>query len=147
MFRSKLSTVSAFAAAIAVSSWAFPSSAPGGSLSHLEGRAQYAPIQGISYELGSKAISGYFVQQSASCHVTLMIIEKIDPEHLQPVTAGRLRLVLNPGQTAGVDSEEGRSLNLTCGNGAATLLVDAGERANLAAQQAFSGMTAVAEQH
>ena len=43
-------------------------------------------------------------------------------------TATRVRLVLNPGETAGLDSEEGRSLNFTCGEGATALVVDSGER-------------------
>jgi hypothetical protein len=42
---------------------------------------------------------------------------------------------MNPGQIAGVDSEEGRSLNFTCGEGAATLVVDFGARARLVAAQ------------
>ena len=45
--------------------------------------------------------------------------------------ATRVRLVLNPGQTAGLDSEEGRSLNFTCDEGATALLVDSGEREKL----------------
>jgi hypothetical protein len=39
--------------------------------------------------------------------------------------------VLNPGQMAGLDSEEVRSLNLTCGEGTTALLVEVGERERL----------------
>lgn len=46
-----------------------------------------------------------------------------------------VRLVLNPGQTAGLDSEEGKSLNFTCGDNAAALFVDTGEREQLLASQ------------
>jgi hypothetical protein len=46
--------------------------------------------------------------------------------------------VLNPGQTAGLDSEEGRSLNFTCGEGATALLVDSGERERLVELQTLS---------
>jgi hypothetical protein len=53
----------------------------------------------------------------------LMVIEKTDPDLPQP-TAARVRIMLDPLQVAGLDSEEGRSLNLTCGEGAATLAVD-----------------------
>ena len=44
-----------------------------------------------------------------------MIIEKIDPDRVSPVTAARVRLMLDPGQIAGLDSEEGGSLNIECG--------------------------------
>jgi hypothetical protein len=61
----------------------------------------------------------------------MMIIERSDPDKLLPVTPARLRLVMHPGQIAGLDSEEGKSLNLTCGEDAAMLLVDFGERQRL----------------
>ena len=92
------------------------------------GRAEFAPIQSISYVFGSKSMSGYFVRESAACAVTLMISEKSDPDHLLLTTPTRVRLVLKPGETAGLDSPEGRSLNMTCGADARTLLIDARER-------------------
>jgi len=104
-----------------------------------EGDARYRPIQSISYEFGSKAMSGYFVQQGSVCSVTLMISEKSDPDQPPPLTAARIRLMLNPGQIAGLDSEEGGSLNFTCGGDAATLVVDYGERSKLIAQQGLAG--------
>ena len=47
----------------------------------------------------------------------------------------RLRVVIGPDQIAGLDSEEKRSLNLTCGEAGKVLRVDAGLRAPLVAQQ------------
>jgi hypothetical protein len=60
-----------------------------------------------------------------------MVYEKPDADESSASTATRVRLVLNPGETAGLDSEEGRSLNFTCGEGAAALVVDSGEREKL----------------
>jgi hypothetical protein len=123
--------VAAFAGAIAVNlSMAIPPALTG-QLPPVEGQARYRPIQSISYELGSKRMSGYFVERDAACLVTLMISETGDPEQTQPLSAARVRLQLHPGQMAGLDSEEGRSLNFTCGDRAAMLLVDAGERDRL----------------
>ena len=76
-------------------------------------------------------MSGNFVDQAARCVVMLMVSEKTDPDTTPSTTATRLRLVLNPREMAGLDSEEGRSLNFTCGEGATALLVDAGEREKL----------------
>jgi hypothetical protein len=123
--------IAAFAGTIAVNlSLAVPA-AISGSLPPAEGQTQYQPIQSISYEIGSKSMSGYFVDEGAACLVTLMISEKGDPEQEQPLSAARVRLQLHPGQSAGLDSEEGRSLKFTCGGNAATLLVEAGERDRL----------------
>ena len=134
-----LPLVSAFAGTIVMSLWVGVPAAAGGP-PDVDG-ARYAPIQSISYEFGSKSMSGYFVQQSASCIVTLMISDKNDPA-ASPV---RVRLALVPGQIAGLDSEEGRSLNVTCGAGAQTLLVDVGARDKLVALQKLALPDTLAE--
>jgi hypothetical protein len=101
----------------------------------VEGDALYRPIQSISsYTFGSKIASGYFLQRNSVCLVTLMIAEKTDPDLPSP-TAARVRVMLDPGQVAGLDSDEGRSLSLTCGEDAATLVVSYGERDKLMEQQ------------
>ena len=106
----------------------------------------YEPIQSISHELGSKRVSGYFVQHAAACRVTLMIIENMDPDHMTALSAARIRLVLEPGQIAGLDSEDGRSVNFTCGESAATLVARVGERDMLVSEQVPTVDEAIAEQ-
>ena len=143
MFVSHIPTI---AGAIAVSFSAVCTSASSESLPQLDGRTRYEPTQGIRYDLGSKSTSGYFLQQGSTCLVTLMVIERSEPERVLPVTAARVRFMLSPGQIAGLDSEEGRSLNFTCGEGAATLVVDSGERAKLVAAQQRAVPKAIAEE-
>jgi hypothetical protein len=126
---------STFVMSTALIFWASAPASSGESWRQKEGDAGYLPIQSISYEFGSKAMSGYFVAQGSVCLVTLMISDKSDSDRLSPTTAARVRLVLEPGQIAGLDSEEGRSLNFTCGDGAKTLVVNYGERSKLVAQQ------------
>jgi hypothetical protein len=94
--------------------------------------ATYAPMQSISYLVGSKSAIGYFVQEQGACHVVLMVAENIDLDQATPPSAARLRLALRPGQGAGLDSDEGRSIDLTCGSGAATLTVREGRSEDLA---------------
>jgi hypothetical protein len=100
----------------------------------VDGDSLYRPIQSISYTFGSKIASGYFVQQNSVCRVTLMIAEKIDPNLPSP-TAARVRVMLDPGQVVGFDSDEGRSISLTCGEDAAMLVVSYGDRDKLMEQQ------------
>lgn len=135
--------VSAFAAA--TSFWSSGWAVSGESRLQKEGEARYRPIQSISYEFGSKAMSGYFVQRNSVCLVTLMIAERSDPDSSSPLTATRVRVMLEPGQIAGLDSEEGSSLNFTCAKDAATLVVDYGERSKLVAQQGTTITNALAE--
>jgi hypothetical protein len=98
----------------------------------LPGGTSYAPMQAISHDLGSKAAIGYFVSESGACQVVMMIGEKADAEAASMSSAARLRLTLLPGQRAGVDSEEGRSIDLTCGEAANTLIVRNGPTAEVA---------------
>jgi hypothetical protein len=100
-------------------------------------KVTYRPIDSIRYDFGSKSANGYFVQQAARCVITLMVYEKPDADVGLSSTATRVRLVLNPGETAGLDSEEGRSLNFTCGDGAAALVVESGEREKLVELQSL----------
>ncbi|TIP26414.1 MAG: hypothetical protein E5X67_20555 [Mesorhizobium sp.] len=65
------------------------------------------------------------------------MIKPPSPQGEEAATATRVRLVLNPGQIAGVDSEEGYLVNLTCGMDATTLLADVGARDKLVALQAL----------
>jgi hypothetical protein len=144
MLPSKLCGIAAFAGTIAVGGWVLAPAASGGSLS-TDNNARYAPIQSISYEFGSKAMSGYFVEQSATCIVTLMITEKNDPEQSLAPSATRVRLELNPGQIVGLDSEEGQSLNFTCGEHGTALTVDVGERDKLVQLQDLAVQQYVAQ--
>jgi len=109
--------------------------ASAGSLPSNDEEARYTPIQSISYDFGSKSMNGYFVEQAATCLVTLMITEKSDPDQPLPPSPTRVRLELQPGQIAGLDSEEGRSVNITCGEQAATVVVNVGDRDRLVEQQ------------
>ena len=89
-------------------------------------QAIYKPMQSISHDLGSKSAIGYFVREAGECQLVVMIAENTDPESGPMLSAARLRLALRPGQAAGLDSEEGRSIELTCGDEAATLTVHSG---------------------
>ncbi len=129
MFTKKFAQAFSFAAAFMVSLCG--SVALGQPAAQLMEEVKYRPIDSVRYDFGSKSTSGYFVEQAKRCVVMLMVYEKRDPDGDSSGTATRVRLVLNPGQTAGLDSEEGRSLNFTCGEGATALLVDVRQRRRL----------------
>jgi hypothetical protein len=131
----KIAHASAFVGAFMISLWA--SAASSQPPATIKDKTTYAPIESIRYDFGSKSMSGYFVDQAARCVVMLMVSEKGDPDSAFVSTATRVRLMLNPGETAGLDSEEGRSINLTCGESATTVLIDTGERDKLMALQAL----------
>jgi len=115
--------VSLLAAAIAVST---------GAQSAAQSRSRYEPLQGMQHDFGSKTMTGYFVSEVDRCLVVLRVSDRERADAPAAPTATRIRLALRPGETAGLDSEEGRSLNVTCGTNSASVLVETGERAALA---------------
>jgi len=129
----RIARASCCAGAFVAALWA--SAASSQPASTLVEEMTYRPIDSIQYDFGSKATSGYFMQEAARCVVYLMVYEKPDPDAASWRSATRIRLVLNPGETAGLDSEEGRSLNFSCGDGGASLVVESGERDKLVALQ------------
>ena len=96
--------------------------------------ARYGVLQNFSHEFGSKFASGYFVREVDRCLITFKIaIRATDSQSVE--TVAHIRLDLNPGQVLGLDSEEGQSLNLTCGANAAALTVASGGEDALRAAQ------------
>jgi hypothetical protein len=87
-------------------------------------RTEYASLQSFSRDFGSKSTSGYFVSDTGKCFVTLTVIPKREGDSSLGQAGERVRLFLNPGQMAGLDSEEGQSVTFTCGKNAAALMVD-----------------------
>lgn len=147
MLSKKISGVVAISGVTAVALLASATAAISGSPSSSQSRAEYKPVQSISYEFGSKSMSGYYVREDSACLVMLMIAEKDDPEISLAPSPTRVRLALNPGQIAGLDSEEGRSLNVTCGAEAATLIVDTGDTRKLIARQSSRPQRDLAERN
>lgn len=133
MVSRKVVGIAPFAGTVAAALLASAPAASGGS--PIDGEARFRPIQSISYEFGSKFMSGFFLQQSGACLVHLMITEKIDPDAPLRMSATRVRIALNSGQVAGLDSDEGRSLNLTCADDGEVLVVNTGDRDTLVAMQ------------
>jgi hypothetical protein len=98
--------------------------------------ARYGVLQNFSHEFGSKFASGYFVREVDRCLITFKIAIKGATDSQSVETVAHIRFDLNPGQVLGLDSEEGQSLNLTCGaNAAALTVVSGGEDALRAAQK------------
>ena len=74
MFR-KMGSIAAIAGSITMCSWGLGSDASAAPPEVASGQARYKPIQGMTYEFGSKLMTGYFVKQSTACVVTLMITD------------------------------------------------------------------------
>ena len=94
------------------------------------------PEEPILTAVGSKRVLAFYMQDSGRCAMhavawdnadadSVIAESEPDPAH----SAVRVRINLNPGQIAHIDTADNKSLNLQCGEDAATLaLVDTHEQ-------------------
>jgi len=73
------------------------------------------PLNAISLDVGSKHVVGYFLNAEGQCKLTLMIADAARDESSEPsAQVMRLRLMVEPGRSALVDTTEGRMLQFAC---------------------------------
>lgn len=93
------------------------------------------PNEPILTAVGGKRVIAFYMQDSGRCTMHAVawdnanagsVIARIGPDPAD--AAVRVRITLNPGQIAHIDTADNESLNLQCGDNAATLaLVDTHE--------------------
>jgi hypothetical protein len=81
------------------------------------------PHEPILTTVGSKHVIAFYVPDSGHCAVNVVLWEKTDAGTDMTYSSARVRISLNPGQIVHIDSVENESLNLQCGDEAATLAV------------------------
>jgi hypothetical protein len=73
------------------------------------------PLGATSLDVGSKHVVGYFLNADGQCKLTLMIADAARDENSVPsAQILRLRLMVEPGRAALVDTTEGRLLRFGC---------------------------------
>jgi hypothetical protein len=76
------------------------------------------PHEPILATVGSKRVIVFYVPGGGDCNLNAVVWNGDDPD---AKTAIRIRLSLNPAQSASIDSAENKSLTLDCGDHAETL--------------------------
>ena len=84
----------------------------------------YPPLGGFSYSFGSKVAVGYFMQKDQACALNLFLAE--NAEDGDGPFAARLQMKVGPEETIELGAPEGQTLDIKCGDGAATLAVTGG---------------------
>ena len=80
------------------------------------------PLMATSLDVGSKHIVGYFLDADGQCKLTLMIADAPRDENSEPSTQIlRLRLMVEPGRAALVDTTDGRLVQFACDPDARTM--------------------------
>jgi hypothetical protein len=91
------------------------------------------PMKAISLDVGSKHVVGYFLDGEGRCKLTLMIADAYREDAVTPPSQTvRVRLMVEPGRSATVDTTDGRLLQFGCESSAQAM------NATLLDQVAFS---------
>jgi len=77
-----------------------------------------SPQQPILATVGDKHVIAFFTPDKGQCQVQVVVWHAGD---LEARSAGGVRISLNPGQTASIDSSGNESFTLKCGDRAETL--------------------------
>ena len=107
---------------------------PAGSLAaDLRSPVTMKPLAAVSLDAGGFHAVGYFLASEGQCKLTLMIAETVpegqDESNAAP--ASRLRLNVQPGAKAQLDTATGQTLQFACQEGARAMVGSAVDRVAL----------------
>src|SRR5262249_17783100 len=73
--------------------------------------ATLQPTRGMSFDVGSKRAISYFLAKDGNCRLTVLLADTTDGDGgLGTAPATRVQLRIGPGETARVDTAEGKAL-------------------------------------
>jgi hypothetical protein len=87
------------------------------------------PLQGVSFDIGTKRTVSYFLSNDNACKLTLMLADVIDDDEVNGLTATRMTVAVESGKTAYLDTVEGKSLEFKCQAGAQAMSIEVSDQA------------------
>jgi hypothetical protein len=105
----KRMVIAALGAALCLATSVGPSAAASRSATAMK------PLMATSLDVGSKHVVSYFLNADGQCKLTLMIADAARDENSEPsAQILRVRLMVEPGRAALVDTTDGRLLQFAC---------------------------------
>ena len=87
------------------------------------------PLQGVSFDIGTKRAVSYFLSDGNSCKLTLMLAEVVHGDEVNGPTTTRVTVAIEAGKAAHLDTVEGKTLEFKCQDGAHAMRVEASNQA------------------
>jgi len=87
------------------------------------------PLEGVSFDIGTKRAVSYFLSDGNSCKLTLMLAEVVHGDEVNGLTATRMTVAIEAGKAAHLDTVEGKALEFKCQGGAHMMSVEASNQA------------------
>jgi hypothetical protein len=83
----------------------------------------FKAARGVSLDVGSKKIAGYYLSNDGVCDVTLMVADLPDADGNVSAHVSRINVPVKAGSNARVYTSEGKALSLTCSTGTKLMTV------------------------
>jgi hypothetical protein len=87
------------------------------------------PLQGVSFDIGTKRAVSYFLSDDDACKLTLTLAEVVHGDEVNGLTATRMTVAVEVGKTAHLDAAAGKSLDFKCQAGAQAMSIEVLNRA------------------
>ena len=82
------------------------------------------PLQGVSFNIGTKRVVSYFLSNNDACNLTLTLAEVVQDDEVNGLTAARMTVAVEVGKVAHFDTAGGKSLEFKCQAGAQVMSVN-----------------------
>jgi hypothetical protein len=82
-----------------------------------------APMKGLMLDVGSKHTVSYFTADDGLCNLTLVVGEKANEEGDHGSVGARVRMAIEQGKSARIETAEGKSLEFACARDAQSMSV------------------------
>lgn len=93
----------------------------------------FAPLKGVTLDVGSKRAIGYYTATAGSCDLTLMIAEAYRDDTTATAQPVRVKTTVAAGGSTRVETQDGPALQFACAPGAVTMTVQPLDRLAYAA--------------
>ena len=83
----------------------------------------FKAARGVSLDVGTKKVVGYYLSKDGICNVTLMVGDLPDADGHVSADISRINLPIKAGSSARAYTSEGKALALTCSTGTKLMTV------------------------
>jgi len=83
------------------------------------------PLQGASFDIGTKRAVSYFLSDDDACKLTLMLAELVnDDDEAAGLAGARMTVAVEVGKAAHLDTAEGKSVEFKCQPGGQEMSIE-----------------------
>ena len=87
------------------------------------------PLQGVSFDIGTKRAVSYFLSDGDTCKLTLMLAEVVYGDEVNGLAVTRMTVAVEVDKAVHLDTAEGKSLEFKCQAGAQVMSIEMLKRA------------------